>query len=76
VGDRDLWYPNPLDDGMHDWVLANETMAKVLAAKNYQYQFIFARNAGHVDFPTLTQTLGQGLRWVWAGYQRRDRDDD
>lgn len=33
VGDRDLWYPNPLDDGMHDWVLANENMAKVLGAK-------------------------------------------
>jgi len=76
VGDHDLWYPNPLDDGMHDWVLANENMAKVLAAKNYQYQFIFSRNAGHVDFPTLTQTLGQALKWVWHGYQRRDRDDD
>ena len=73
VGDHDLWYPNPLDDGMHDWVLANETMAKVLAAKNYQYQFIFSRNAGHVDFPTLTHTLGQALQWVWQGFQRRDQ---
>ena len=34
---------------MHDWVLANERMAKVLAAKGYQYQFVFARNAGHTD---------------------------
>jgi len=40
VGDRDLWYPNPLDDGMHDWVLANENMAKALADKGYHYQFI------------------------------------
>jgi hypothetical protein len=76
VGDHDLWYPNPLDDGMHDWVQANESMAKVLAAKNYQYQFIFSRNAGHVDSATLSQTLGHALQWVWQGYQRRDRDDE
>ena len=31
---------------MHDWVLANENMANVLAAKGYHYQFVFARNAG------------------------------
>ncbi len=30
---------------MHDWVLANENMARVLAAKGYHYQFVFARNA-------------------------------
>jgi hypothetical protein len=75
VGDRDLWYPNTLDDGMHDWVLASENMAKALAAKGYAYQFIFSRNAGHVDRPTLTQTLGPALRWVWSGYQRRDSDE-
>ncbi len=76
VGDRDLWYPNTLDDGMHDWVLASENMAKALAAKGYVYQFIFARNAGHVDRPTLSQTLGSALQWVWSGYQRRFTDDD
>ncbi len=36
-------------DGYHDWVLANELMAKELAAKGYHYQFVFARNAGHTD---------------------------
>ena len=76
VGDRDLWYPNTLDDGMHDWVLASENMAKALAAKGYAYQFIFARNAGHFDRPTLYQTLGSALQWVWSGYQRRFRGDD
>jgi len=76
VGDRDLWYPNTLDDGMHDWVLASENMAKALAAKGYVYQFIFASNAGHVDRPTLSQTLGSALQWVWSGYQRRFTDDD
>jgi Putative esterase len=76
VGDRDLWYPNPLDDGMHDWVLANENMAKVLAEKGYPYQFIFSRNARHVDDATFSQTLGHALEWVWQGYQPSDRDDD
>ncbi|HEY2682505.1 MAG TPA: alpha/beta hydrolase-fold protein [Steroidobacteraceae bacterium] len=70
VGDRDLWYPiGSMDDGMHDWVLASENMAKVLAAKAYAYQFIFSRDAGHVDQPTFYQTLGAALQWVWAGYR-------
>src|SRR5713101_949193 len=33
VGDRDLLNPNIMRDNMHDWVLANERMANVLAAK-------------------------------------------
>ena len=49
VGDRDLLNPNVMRDDMHDWVLANENMASVLAAKGYHYQFVFARNAGHGD---------------------------
>jgi hypothetical protein len=70
VGDQDLFYPlAPLADGMHDWVLADEHMATVLAAKGYQYQFIFARNAKHVDKPTLAQTLPEALEWIWKGYK-------
>jgi hypothetical protein len=34
-------------DGMHDWVEANNRMAKVLKAKGYDYQYLFCRNAGH-----------------------------
>jgi enterochelin esterase-like enzyme len=68
VGDRDLLNPNIMRDNMHDWVLANQNMAKVLAAKGYQYQFVFARNAGHCDRPTKLQTLPQALEWLWKGY--------
>jgi enterochelin esterase-like enzyme len=69
VGDRDLFYPDaPLADGMHDWTLADEGMAKVLAAKGYTYQFIFSRNATHVDGPTVSQTLPEALEWLWQGY--------
>jgi hypothetical protein len=35
VGDRDLYNPNSMRDNMHDWFVANEDMAKVLAAKGY-----------------------------------------
>lgn len=68
VGDRDLLNPNVMRDNMHDWVLANERMAAVLAAKGYHYQFIFARNAGHVDHAVKQQTLPEALQYLWQGY--------
>jgi len=68
VGDRDLLNPNVMRDNMHDWVVANENMARVLAAKGYPYQFVFARNAGHCDRPTKLQTLPEALEWLWKGY--------
>ncbi len=68
VGDRDLFNPNSMRDGMHDWVVANENMAKVLAAKGYHYQFVFARNAGHTDRAVKQQTLPEALEYLWQGY--------
>jgi iron(III)-enterobactin esterase len=70
VGDRDLLNPNVMRDDMHDWVLASENMARVLAAKGYHYQFTFARNAAHSDRPTKQQTLPEALEYVWKGYSR------
>ena len=67
VGDRDnlntTWH-----DNMHDWVIANENMARVLAAKGYHYQFLFARNAGHTDWAVKQQTLPEALEYLWRGY--------
>ena len=68
VSDRDLLNPNIMRDEMHDWVLANERMAKVLADKGYHYQFVFARNAGHCDGNVKQQTLPTALEFVWQGY--------
>ena len=68
VGDRDLLNPNVMRDNMHDWVLANENMARVLAARGYHYQFVFAQNAGHTDRAVKKQTLGEALEYVWRGY--------
>ena len=70
VGDRDLFNPNSMRDNMHDWVVASENMAKVLAAKKYHYQFTFARNAGHTDRAVKQQTLAQALEWLWQGYKK------
>ncbi len=70
VGDRDNFNPNVMRDGMHDWVVANENMARVLAAKGYHYQFTFARNAGHTDRAVKQQTLAEALEYVWQGYPR------
>jgi len=40
VSDRDILITR---DNYHDWVFANERMAKALAAKGYPYQFVFAK---------------------------------
>jgi iron(III)-enterobactin esterase len=71
VGDRDLYNPNVMRDGMHDWVLANEKLAAALARKHYHYQFVFAENAGHVDHATKLQTLPEALEYLWQGYPKR-----
>ena len=65
VGDRDNLITR---DNLHDWVLANENMAKVLAAKGYHYQFVFAQNAGHTDRTVKQQTLPEALEYIWQGY--------
>jgi len=68
VGDRDLFNPNVMRDDMHDWVVASENMAKVLGAKGYHYQFVFARNAVHCDRAVKQQTLPEALEWLWRDY--------
>jgi enterochelin esterase-like enzyme len=52
-----------------NWVLANQHMAEVLKAKGYHYQFVFAKEAGHVDRPVRAQTLAPALEWLWKDYQ-------
>jgi len=68
VGDADNLI---LRDDYHDWVLANERMAKVLAGKGYSYQFVFAKNAGHCDRAVKAQTLPLALEYVWQGYSKK-----
>ena len=68
VGDRDNLNPNAMRDNMHDWVMANENMAWVLSARDYHYQFVFAKNAGHTDKAVKQQTLPEALEYLWHDY--------
>ena len=68
VSDRDNLITR---DNYHDWVLANENMAKVLAAKGYPYQFVFSKNSGHCDRNVKANTLPLALEYVWQGYTRK-----
>ena len=75
VGDRDLLNPNVMRDGMHDWVVANERMAEVLKAKGYPYQFVFVKDAGHVDRRAREETLPEALEYLWQGYGKAGNRD-
>ena len=70
VGDRDLLNPNTMRDNMHDWVVANENMAKVLATKGYTYQFLFVKSATHCDRAVKQQTLPEALEYIWQDYMK------
>src|SRR5688572_12746408 len=68
VSDRDNLITR---DNYHDWVLANERMAKVLADKGYPYQFVFTKNSGHCDRNVKLQTYPLALEYVWQGYSKK-----
>ena len=68
VSDRDLYNPNVMRDGMHDWVMANHRMAAILKQKGYHRQYVFSLNSGHTDRKVREQTLPEALEWVWRGY--------
>lgn len=57
-----------LSSNRRNWVIANERMAAVMKAKGYHYQFVYAKNAGHVDAKVINQTLPQALEYLWKGY--------
>jgi len=77
------FFPNnpvkPLRIWMH--VSENDIGAKTTAAERrnwviangYHYQFVYAKNAGHVDRNVISQTLPQALEYVWQDYPISDR---
>jgi enterochelin esterase family protein len=67
VGERDLGFDRD-EASLHNWVMANRRMAAALKAKGYDYRFIFAKGAGHVDRRVVGQTLPEALVWLWDGY--------
>ncbi|MGZ3422397.1 MAG: alpha/beta hydrolase [Polyangiales bacterium] len=68
VGENDLNLDGSFKDGMHDWVAANQAMAKSLAAPEYHHRFLFAKGANHCDGRVIEQTLPETLLWLWRGY--------
>jgi iron(III)-enterobactin esterase len=68
VGENDLHFDDP-EFSWHNWPLANKRMAAVLKAKGYDYRFVFARTAKHVDPRVVGQTLPGALEWLWRGYR-------
>jgi hypothetical protein len=54
-----------MKDGMHDWVAANNALAKVLARKGYHHQYVFALDSGHCEARVRQQTLPEALEYIW-----------
>jgi enterochelin esterase family protein len=68
VSDTDIG-ANREEASLHNWVLANQHMATVLRMKGYQYRYVFAEGAVHVDHGVISQTLPSALEWLWDGYR-------
>jgi len=68
VGESDNRSKDP-ESTLHNWVMANQRMAAAFKAMKYHYQFVFARESGHVDGRVVRQSLPQALEWVWKGYK-------
>jgi len=69
VGEKDLHWQDP-ETTYHNWPLANDRMATVLQAKGYDYRYVVAKEAIHVDGNVIAQTLPDALEWLWRDYSR------
>jgi enterochelin esterase-like enzyme len=69
VGEKDNRFDAP-EDTWHNWPLANNRMAAVFAQKGYDYRYVFALDAGHVDNRVVMQTLPAAMEWLWRDYPR------
>ena len=69
VGERDLHWQDP-ESTYHNWPMANDRLAAALAAKGYDYRYVVAANAVHVDGNVIAQTLPGALEWLWRDYPR------
>jgi enterochelin esterase-like enzyme len=69
VGEKDNRFDNP-EASWHNWPLANNRMATVLKKKGYDYRYVFAMGAGHVDNRVVMQTLPAAMEWLWRDYPK------
>jgi enterochelin esterase-like enzyme len=54
-----------------DWRIQNNALANALKAKGYDYQFLWAEGAGHVEGGVERQTMLEAVEWVWQGYKAK-----
>jgi iron(III)-enterobactin esterase len=69
VGEKDLHFDDA-ESTWHNWPLANNRMAAVLKKKGYDYRYVFALGAHHVDNAVVRQTLPTALEWLWRDYPK------
>jgi enterochelin esterase family protein len=69
VGEKDNRFDVP-EETWHNWPLANNRMAAVFKKKGYDYRYVFALGAGHVDNRVVMQTLPAAMEWLWRDYPR------
>jgi iron(III)-enterobactin esterase len=67
VSEHDNGFERP-EASYHNWVRANQRMAAAFKAKNYEYQYVFARDAKHTDGRVTRETLPNALLWLWKSY--------
>jgi enterochelin esterase-like enzyme len=70
VGSRDN-SSNVAENTYRNWPLANNRMADVFKAKGYEYQYLWAEGAGHVERGVERQTLAEAMEWVWKTYKAK-----
>lgn len=68
VSELDLRYNDP-EETYHNWVMANERTADALAAKGYDYRYVYSKDSKHCDRRVFEQTLANTLVWMWQGYE-------
>ena len=68
VGSRDNGFNLP-EGSFRNWPLANNRMAEALKAKGYEYQYLWAEQAGHVERGVERQTITEAMEWVWKTYK-------
>lgn len=57
--------PDDPEETYHNWVMANERTAAALAAKGYDYRYVFSRDSRHCDGRVFQATLADTLVWMW-----------
>jgi len=56
-------------EGRRNWVTANSRLAKILKDKGYDYEFVYAKGAGHTQRKVIDNSLPQALEYLWLDYK-------